>query len=289
MSARYFIENGDTISEPMSLDWDGGRVSFLFFDGAGDPATITGTPLVYITPYPTGDLWREVMLLSAGEWLFNGIISRVKVDLSGVAGFVTYRVVVSRSDDPIPMIPDGTFVGLRAITTQPYTEANVKNGLQFDLRANWPLSDVIGTLTSRKISFTTGAKTVLVKLREFQFIAEEMTLRLFKDPVITVAGTPLSINNYNSRNPVASTVTAAKNVTTSSDGTEFNAADYEAFFGTQANPQRVQSTALQGRERILLPNTTYLVVITNTGTGDARAEYHLDWYEGGTDLPIGAQ
>jgi hypothetical protein len=156
------------------------------------------------------------------------------------------------------------------------------------MRATWPLADVIGAGLSRRIHFLTGSKTVLVKIREFQYLAEEMTLRLFRNPTGVTGGTSLSINNYNGRNPVASTVSAKKNVTTTTDGTEFNAADPEVFLGAQTNPQRVQAVALQGRERILLPNSSYLVLLTNTGSGSARAEYHLDWYEGDTDLPLRA-
>ncbi|MCV0420076.1 MAG: hypothetical protein K5804_17685 [Microbacterium sp.] len=297
MSARYFIENGDTISEPMSLDWDGGRVSFLFFDGAGDPATITGTPLVYITLYASGDLWKEVMLLSAGEWLFNGLTSRVKVDLSGVAGFVTYRVVVSRSDDPLPMIPDGAFTGLRAITTQPYTEANVKNGLEFYLRASWsivggteiPAHGPIPAGETRKVHFLTTSKDIIIKLRDFAYAAEELTLALYKDPTGVSGGVPLVISNYNEVNPVATTVSASRDVVTVSDGTEFGGGDREVFFGANAVAQRTGTSIPFGRERILPAGGEYIVAITNTGTGSARVQYLLDWYEGGTDLPIPAQ
>ncbi|MNQ37298.1 hypothetical protein D3C85_508340 [compost metagenome] len=211
----------------------------------------------------------------------DGTVAALRVTFTGLVGGVGARVW-----DDFRSVPDGLYTGLAAVTTQPYTEANVKNGLQYDLRASWPLAAVIPTGQTRKIRFQTGAKYVLVKMRELQYIAEELTLRLFRAPTGVTGGTALSINNYNARNPVASTVTATKNVTTTTDGTEFNAADPEVFFGSSNNPQRNQATALQGRERILLPNTSYLVTITNTGGGDARAEYHLDWYEGDTDLPL---
>ena len=47
--------------------------------------------------------------------------------------------------------------------------------------------------------------------------------------------------------------------------------------------------APDGRERVLPPNTSYIVAITNSGGGNARCRYFLDWYEGGTDLPIKPQ
>jgi len=40
-------------------------------------------------------------------------------------------------------------------------------------------------------------------------------------------------------------------------------------------------------EQIELPaNAEFIVAITNTGSGAARAQYFLDYYQGGTDLPI---
>lgn len=211
----------------------------------------------------------------------DGSVAALRITFSGLVGGSGPRIW-----DDFQDAPDGLYTGLAAITVQGYAEANVKSGLQFDMRATWPLASVIPTGQTRKVRFQTGSKYVLIKLRELQYIAEELTLRLFQGPTGVTGGTPLSIHNYNSRNPVASTVSATKNVTTTTDGTEFNAADPEVFFGSSNNPQRNQAISLQGRDRILLPNTTYLVTLTNTGTGDARAEYHLDWFEGNTDIPI---
>lgn len=219
----------------------------------------------------------------------DGPVASLRITFTGLTGGVA-PVAWFDTD----AMPAGLYNGLAAMTMQGYAEANVKNGVQFDMRACWGLFNasppgtggVIPTGSTRKILFQTGAKTVLIKLRELQYIAEEVVLRLFRAPTGVTGGTALSINNYNARNPVASTVSATKNVTTATDGTEFNATDPEVFFGSSNNPQRNQATALQGRERLLLPNTTYLVTITNTGSGDARVEYHLDWYEGDTDLPL---
>jgi hypothetical protein len=218
----------------------------------------------------------------------DGPVSAVRITFTGLVGGAAPIAWMDTDSTP-----SGLYSGLAAMTTQGYAEANVKNGVQFDMRASWGLFNVspgtggvIPAGAVRKILFQTGAKTVLIKLRELQYIAEEVVLRLFRAPTGVTGGTPLSINNYNARNPVASTVSATKNVTTTTDGTEFNGTDPEVFFGSTNNPQRNQATALQGRERLLLPNTTYLVTIANTGSGDARVEYHLDWYEGDTDLPL---
>lgn len=289
MAARFFIENGQTTSAAMSLDWDGCLVTFLFFDAGGLPVNVVGLPAVSQSLYDTGNIFKSVQPFATNEWRFNGPSSRVQVSLAGVTGYTTYRVLIWRTDDPLPMIPDGAFTGLRAIITQPYTEANVKNGLQFNLRAAWPLLDPIATGTTRKIHFRTNAKPVIVKLREVQYLAEELILRLFRDPTGVTGGTALTIHNYNAVSPVATTVTATKNVTTTTDGTQFDSGDPEYFFGGANDPQRQTASIPAGRERILPANTSFLVTIQNSGGGNARVQYFLDFYEGGTDIPIQPQ
>lgn len=289
MSQRYFIENGQTVSPVMNLDSCSAIVSFLFYDAGGLPVSVTGTPSVSRSLYETGNIFQAVNPFSTNEWRFNGPAARVKIDLTGVTGFTTYRVLIWRLNEPIQMIPDGAFSGLRAIIAQGYAEANVKNGVQYNLRATWPLSDTIAAGATRKIWFKTNAKPVIVKLREMQYVAEELTLRLFRAPTGVTGGTALSIHNYNSVSPVATTCQATKNVTTTSDGVEFDNNNAEVFFGASNAPQRSVSIALQGRERILPANSEFIVSITNTGSGVARAQYFLDWYEGGTDLPIRMQ
>jgi len=287
MSARFFIENGETISPVMSFDWDGALVAFMFYDGAGDPVAVTGIPLVFHSLYETGNVWKTVYPFAVGEWRFNGPASRVMVDLSGVSGYTTYRILVWRTNEPMPLVPDGAYTGLRAETVQFYSEANIKNGLQFFLRASWPLTDEIAISGTRKIWFKTNSKPVIIKKREFQYIAEEMRISLYSGPTTVTGGTALAINNYNGVSPTATTVQALKGVTTVSDGTLL--ADPEYFYGAKTTPQQTVAMALTGRERILPANTEFIIAVSNTGTTTSRAEYHLDWYEGGTDLPIQPQ
>ncbi|MNX97911.1 hypothetical protein D3C86_1302940 [compost metagenome] len=114
-----------------------------------------------------------------------------------------------------------------------------------------------------------------------------MKIELFIGPTGVTGGTDLIVHNYNGVSPVATTVAAKKNVTTTTNGTQFDHGDPEHFFGGANDPQRqnVDSIPL-GRERVLPANSEFLVVITNTGTGNARAQYFLDFYEGTTDLPL---
>jgi hypothetical protein len=211
----------------------------------------------------------------------DGVVGSLRVTFTGLTGGAAPILWVDTNPTP-----QGLFNGLAAVTTQPYTEANVKNGVQFNLRAVWPLGDVIAPAGIKKIWFKTAAKQVIVKLREVQYVAEELKLELFKTPTGVTLGTDLAVHNYNGVSPVATTVLAKKNVTTTTNGTAFDNADPEYFFGSANAPQRAAASIPQGRERILPANSEFLIVITNTGTGDARVQYFLDWYEGDSDIPL---
>lgn len=211
----------------------------------------------------------------------DGSVAALRITFTGLVGGAGARIW-----DDISAQPSGLYAGLSAITTQPYTEANVKNGLQYNIRSAWPLTDPIATGTSRKIWFKTTTKPVIIKLRELQYLAEELKIELFRAPTGVSGGTDLTVHNYNAVSAVPTTVQAKKNVTITGNGTPFDAGDPEYFFGGANDPQRQIATILQGRERILPANTEFAVVITNTGGGSARVQYFLDFYEGGTDLPL---
>ena len=173
------------------------------------------------------------------------------------------------------------------MTVQPYTEANVKNGLEYYVRAVWNLADQILAGTTRKLYFRTGAKPIIVKLRDFHYVAEQMVIRLYAGPTGVVGGTPLTVHNYNTVNPVPTSILdARKNVTTTTDGVEIDGGDPDHMFGAQASGQRSQLAIPEGRERIIPANAEFIVAISNTGSGSALAQYFLDWYEGTPDLPI---
>jgi hypothetical protein len=213
------------------------------------------------------------------------------VSLSAASGVKLYGralsdfALVQMVDELYPdSFPPGVFTGTRAITVQPYTEANVKNGTEFYLRVSYPTADPVVQGTSRKIFFQTGAKKVVIKLRDVAYVGEELSINLFSAPTGVAGGTPIPVRNYNRVNPVATTVTATRDVTTTSDGTLFDGPEY--LFGSSNAPQRNPVSIPAGRERILAPNSSFLVVISApAGVGNSRAQYFLDWYEGDTDIP----
>lgn len=176
--------------------------------------------------------------------------------------------------------------GRRAVTIAGYPEQNVKNGLQYYTRIVYPKADSISAGQSRSIVFQTGDKKVLVKVRIVHYSAEEVELELFSNPTFDdQTGTLLTPDNYNGVNPVATTVQIYKDPLVSVDGTALDNSDPEHYFGSNASAQRNGTSIPEGRERVLPPNNTYHVKLTNTGSGAARVQYFLDWYEGEPDLP----
>lgn len=286
MVHRYPISSPSNETDAMGAEFIGCMVVILFFDAGGVSVTPSGIPIVERSTYVSGGSWIPVEMFAKGEWRCNGYIDRIRLNLTGVTGYTTYRAEVIRTAESMPMIPDGAFTGLRGIITQPYTEANVKTGRQFYLRASWPKGGEIAAGSTAKIWFSTGLSPVIIKSRVIEFDAEELKVEIFSGPTGVTGGTTITPRNYNRVNPVLAVSQCKKNVSTITDGTAFDPDDPEYLFGASNSPQRTPGAILQGRERVLPANTEFIVAITNTGSSIARVQYFLDWYQGGTDLPL---
>lgn len=177
----------------------------------------------------------------------------------------------------------GLLTGLRAVTVQTYAEANSKNGLQFYTRMSWPLSDTISSGESKNIIFKTTSKKVLAKVRVVHYSAEEIELDVLSGVTVTTTGESRTPSNYNAVNPITSTVELQKDAVFTGGISIDNEKEY--YFGASSAGQRSGDSIPEGRERVLPENSTYAIVIKNTGSGNARVQYYLDWYEGDPDLP----
>lgn len=194
-------------------------------------------------------------------------------------------------------MPDGIFEGFRAITVQPYTEANVKNGVQFYARRAFTGDQTVdtgGAYTAlnqkRYVYFQTGSKPVIVKDRVVKYIGEEFALRIYNatGQNAPVTAGQISITNYRADGLGSATTVSAHEVleadTAGILGTPIG--DPEYYFGSAATGQRNPDSILEGRERLLPINSAFYVEIELTAGTTGRFEYFLDWYEGGADLPL---
>lgn len=282
MAAIYRIKQGETESPVMDASAASMVVLVTYYNGAA-VVQPTMESTLSISPDASGETFVPLLAYGPGQWRFNGPVVRVRLSIAGVAGVTSAQAFIWRDDESVEVEPPGLYSGLRAVTSQGYTEANVKNGVQFYLMHNVP--QLAASTGVYKLLFTTGAKRVLIKSREMYGIGETLSIQLYKQPTApTPGGTLLAVQNFNDVAPVATTVTVRGGVTTTADGTAWG--DPQRLFGQNAAGQRTGSGLAPGGDRVLKENSTYLVVFRNTGSGTGDIDYFLTWYEGGTDLPL---
>lgn len=175
--------------------------------------------------------------------------------------------------------PNGLFVGLRAMTTQNYTEANVKNGAQHE-------SSVIATLAgsaSYDTIFKTGAHPVALKSRTIGYTGDGVSALIYVDPVYT-GGTVTPYYNPNNMTQVTGLSTITLGTTVTDVGTQAFASEH--LLGSTSHQSKGIAARDLGQERILKPDTTYLFRLTSLDAQQQQVSSYLSWYEGLLDLPL---
>lgn len=228
---------------------------------------------------------RALLLLNSSAAVFFGFVVEFRMTISDVSGGSGMVAVIQSSDSWIgPGLPDGVFDGTRAVFERPISEGNVLRGVQYYVREAWPKANQIPAGETRKLYFLLGSEKVQVLHRDFHFFAEELRIQLFVSPVTVTGGTDVTVHNYNNDTPVATSLMAVKrDVSTVSDGTQFGGDEY--FFGSATGGQRNGDTIPEGFLRALPAGGSFIVAITNTGSGASSAQYYLTWTEGEPDIP----
>lgn len=170
-------------------------------------------------------------------------------------------------------------VGLEAFTVQSFTEANCKNGTQYEVST---YTDAFLAGTSRDVIAITGSKPVLIKNREFTFTGGDLTTAIYRAPTYT-GGTSTPYYNLSDINPVAGEAVLLLGATVTSPGIQISPA-YTLLASVPQTGQAVTPTnaesSLSGMERVLRPNTTYLLRTTNISLATIRLSTKSTWYEG---------
>lgn len=208
-----------------------------------------------------------------------GAVSGYRVTITGLSGGAGMAAWVAQAAPE--GFPPGAFVGLRALTTQSYIEANVKSGVQYEVSSYNP---ALAAGANQDTIFTTGASAVLIKTRQVGFDAAKLEARVYGGTTYT-GGSLVPYFNLNLRNPVAGSVAIRSGATISAAGTEIGAASY-MIGSTEVGGRTVGTFQLSGLERLLNPNTTYMLRISNTSAAPSQVSTYISWYEGGTDLPV---
>lgn len=233
-------------------------------------------------------LWRPVpkgtgLALSSPIVLATyGAVAAYRVTLAGITGGSSLSAWVAEVD--AEGFPPGAFLGLRALTTQNYIEANVKNGVQYEV------SSYIAALAAGANSdtvFITGALPVAIKTRIIGHDAQKVVeAHVFRAPTYT-GGVTVPYYNLNLRNPVAGGVQilGGGTLNVSAPGTEVGAPNY-SIGSSSLGQNTVGAYQTLGIERLLAPNTTYMLRIINGSAAACQLAAYISWYEGDTDLPV---
>lgn len=225
---------------------------------------------------------NQLKLVETSTATFYARAVSYRFTISDVSGGSGLKVVLKNMKEwPGDLNPSGLYVGLRAVTQQNYTEANVKNGVQYEASS---LVSALAAGSSSNVVFTTGNFPIVVKARQVTFNGTSLRANVYRSPVFT-GGTPTPYFNLNDINPVTGGVTILVGATITNPGVEFGAPTY-MLGSTGGVGQSVVSTfTVTGQERVLRPNTTYVLQLTNTSAEAQDIVSYLSWYEGGTDLP----
>lgn len=176
-------------------------------------------------------------------------------------------------------LPAGVATGERAITVQFYTEANAKLGVQHEGSAIF--ENVPGGWIGNTI-FKTGALPVALKGRLINFDGVGVKGEIFTGATYT-GGTSAPYQNASDINPVVGLSQIIVGATITNDGTLAFAPTYA--FGNASNQGKGGLQPVLGDEKLLKPNTTYLLRLTSLDDQPQTISSLLSWYEGNLDLP----
>ena len=168
--------------------------------------------------------------------------------------------------------------GVGAVTTQSYTEVNIKRGVQYEASGVF----TIPAGESVDLVYISGSKPVTLKGREVFFTGENVTLSVYKNPTYT-GGTSIPFYNMTQINPVAGEAQLLGGVTVTDAGTKILAD--RVLLGSTTQGSKVSTTgATEGLDHVFAPDTTYLERITNNNGDACTVSIYLTWYEGELDF-----
>lgn len=280
MAFRFDIPRGSTQSQLMSAEYCGASILVRYFNAGGTQIQPTAEGTISVSTTEALEDFVTVNPVGPGLWLINGPILRVRLTITGT-GAATASAQIWRYGSPMDLTPPGLYSGLRAAIGQSYTEANVKVGRQYEASWNVP---VLGNGAVASVSFVTGASPVIVKSRIVKFNGTSLITRVYRGPTFT-PGMNIPYANLNDRNPVTGGVVVTLDPTVTAVGTEIAAPSYDIGTNGQGN-STFGTYSFYGGERVLRPNTAYLLQTLNDSGASQRVSGYISWYEGGTDLPL---
>jgi len=168
---------------------------------------------------------------------------------------------------------------LKAFCVQTYDEANKKQGVQ------WEASRMV-TVSSEAVVTSilqVGALPVDLKKREFAYRQAGVIARIYKNPSYT-GGVEDPLYNMSTSGglPLTKLLTG---FTLTDNGVQCGAPIYA--IGPDTNQTTGSSTSSYATNRILEPNTSYLLTIESLDSANQEVAARIEFYEGELDFPNG--
>lgn len=277
-SVEVVIENNYLGVYVKTVQWsetpESGSLLFEFMDARGVWHPMRGgvinlaSSAIQPSPRIVGEAVRKVRVTTVGV--------PTDVELT-VLFFVDFQA----SDGVDPRI----YGGLQALTTQPFVEANVKNGTQFNASSYFAS---VPSGFNLDLIIITGSKPILIKAQDIGFNGDGIQATFYRGPTYT-GGVDVSslIHNANDINPQPTTVQFI-------GGSVISPSNFPAVtdVGIQISPtitilgadpqgnSTLPTGRIRGLDQALRPNATYLFRRTTLPGGNQAVTNFATWYEG---------
>lgn len=281
MAIRYEIlttasDGTVNLNSLMSADWSALQVQVVPLNASGNYVPLTtGTVLVEVSPFDSGDYWLPV---SNGSYYGVAVRARITKNQLPAAASSLHVSIWRAQVTPQPIVNVSPAVSISSVTAQSYAEkANKAGGL---FTASRRVTDVAGGSNLDSVLIT-GTKQVIFNQRIIGYTGKGVIASIYRAATVT-GGTASDINNPNDVAPQATTVQVRTGVTVTDIGNLTVAATYSE--GNSSNQGQGNSQAKLGETVIMAPNATYLLRITSLDTTSQNINAYISWFEDDTYL-----
>lgn len=220
----------------------------------------------------------------------SSLVREIRATFSNFPAGTTFKSVATCQYDAMPELDARIVGGTQAVNVQPFTEANSKNGTQYEAAFYIPSLPIFNPdnpdASSAFVAIQIGILPVALKDIQVGFKSLLFSVDTWRNPIFT-GGAEIPVFNMNDELAVPDDVTLLANPTVTNKGTQVSPTVYT--LGTQNAGNRINGTISNtaGVERILWRNSTYLLRVTNRDTVNTTPVTAVaTWYQGGLSIEL---
>jgi hypothetical protein len=250
--------------------------------------------------YSSCDFWRPFDISSQRNVIndshqthlvIGSIIRRVRVFFTDFPLGTKFECQLYAQSQPVPIVDSQVYGGNNAINVQPFTEANSKNGTQYEVAFRTALpaaQDPIDNTSAAYIAIEVGAQPVLIKSVRIEFVSLEISTTLFRSPTYT-GGTELTAYNLNDELAVPDDVVikALAPTDVTNEGIQVTPDFHSLGNEVSGNRLLAAESLVSGVERVLWRNAIYMYKIHNLDTvNPCEISGFATWYQGELSIEL---